>query len=529
MRQCHIMCSRSQQPKPTGRTPASRSTAAIGAREQGDHLHAGSFRTVCKDVKTRWKRTWRARPPMCQESSLEPRVLARQLWEVWTCGISWSEREVSDLAQQVKHPFDGQPTIPDVVKKKKQPSGSPWEEQQASPKGWQVRPEHGVAKRLTSELPRPTSTPRCWPTLKGKPLLLFKRMLQSNKHLDVRVADNSAVIFNVANNVPVSGVFEGRTAYKSIPGNGCGEEWWTSDASLVENSRIGRRTDKGSLRQDHEGSRQGLGLRLTHSQQVDVHTRPRWIPGRRFGIVQGGKTWPIDAFTGSLANRAVSCLENMSVDGADRVASMAKMCVGSGAEFRRCRSGPQHRQGSQGMQASQNAHKVLRFGGGLQAVPAGQQRGVGRCHCSARPRQTRGTQVLPHLVLHVRSGRKYAAIQSDGYGHQTDRCVFSRAAMRRVLWTPSFFHVFGQHCRDGRSCSQVFGFTHRLEMEARGQRPTLQHHGQFSTCRVCGISLVAGQHCLTGRKSECRQDQSDDKTWSISSAGEETQGPPLSS
>ena len=112
-----------------------------------------------------WKRTRRSLPAMCHESWLEPDV---------------QKGEFCDLAQQVTHRFDGQPALPDAM-------GSPWEEQQPSPRGWRVRPEHGVAQRLTSELPRATSTPRCWSTLMGKRLLLFKYMLQSINHSDVRV------------------------------------------------------------------------------------------------------------------------------------------------------------------------------------------------------------------------------------------------------------------------------------------------------------------------------------------------------
>ena len=36
--------------------------------------------------------------------------------EAWTYDIPWSEGEVSDLAQQVKHPFRRKPTMPDTVK-----------------------------------------------------------------------------------------------------------------------------------------------------------------------------------------------------------------------------------------------------------------------------------------------------------------------------------------------------------------------------------------------------------------------------
>ena len=183
-------------------------------------------------------------------------------------------------------------------------------------------------------------------------------MLQSINHPDVRVADIAAVGFNITGNVPPSGVFEARTAYKSIPGNGCGDERWTSDASWWKTPRLkGKPTRewprKSTIRPWRKLPRvKGWAPRPHAPDKLMAMLGPRWIPSRRSGIVEGGKTRPIDAFNKSLVNRAVSCLENMSVDGFDRVADMAKMWVGSAAEFRRCRSGPQHRQGPQGMQES---------------------------------------------------------------------------------------------------------------------------------------------------------------------------------
>ena len=59
-------------------------------------------------------------------------------------------------------------------------------------------------------------------------------------------------------------------------------------------------------------------------QELTALLGPAWVPSRRFGINQGGKTRPDDDDSESLVNRDVTCNETVMVDGVDRVAGTLK-------------------------------------------------------------------------------------------------------------------------------------------------------------------------------------------------------------
>ena len=164
------------------------------------------------------------------------------------------------------------------------------------------------------------------------------------------VADESAAGFNITAHVPVSGVFEVRTADNEVQEHS--REWLWRRAgdvrrTLAENSKAGTGTDEALAQEIHDKTMKEVSNEWasgSHSpEEWTAILGPRWVHSRRFGTVHVNSTAFVDDFAECLVHRAVSCPEKVSVDVVDLVAGHGQHVV-STAELRRRRGDPRHQQ-----------------------------------------------------------------------------------------------------------------------------------------------------------------------------------------
>ena len=86
-----------------------------------------------------------------------------------------------------------------------------------------------------------------------------------------------------------------------------------------------RRIDAEVLRKTRVEVQRGLASGPFLPGQLDEILGPRWVPSRRFGVVQGEKVRPIDDLTASFVNSAATIRDKTSWEGVDGVASVAKL------------------------------------------------------------------------------------------------------------------------------------------------------------------------------------------------------------
>ena len=148
------------------------------------------------------------------------------------------------------------------------------------------------------------------------------------------VADESAAGFNITAHVPVSGVFEVRTADNEVQEHS--REWLWRRAgdvrrTLAENSKAGTGTDEALAQEVYDKTMKEVSNEWasgSHSpEEWTAILGPRWVHSRRFGIVHVNNTAFVDDFAECLVHRAVSCPEKVSVDVVDRVAGHGQHVV----------------------------------------------------------------------------------------------------------------------------------------------------------------------------------------------------------
>jgi len=160
--------------------------------------------------------------------------------------------------------------------------------------------------------------------VKGKRLLLLRRILQEICYEDVDAATSMMTGFPVVGKLPDSLAFPPRhTAARD------------SVRELLEHApeaqkvvAAGRPSDRELDRElfevtEKEARETGL-LRSTTPAELSERYGPRWVPARRFGIMKGKKLRPIDDFSAQGHNATVESAFKVDLGGVDEVIAVAR-------------------------------------------------------------------------------------------------------------------------------------------------------------------------------------------------------------
>ncbi|CAK0833477.1 unnamed protein product [Prorocentrum cordatum] len=319
--------------------PVGRQRSKLGhnvAPEFKKVIPAGSLRTMfdCESpLPTPWSSTM---APSCLLGPLL--FVQRSLWRGCgglNFGVPWAPREILGLALLAKRPFDAPPAVDDDVaaavfdllttplgdiKTKLDATKAQWQDQSAFLRD--------AERRLHEQM-----HPRVQGVLGGKNVLVFQHMFQSVGHADAGVASDAATGFRLVGDFGCCGAFPPKPSDKVEEGRP--KRWLLGQAPAVRASleaaaanqhrAADRRIDAEVLEKTRVEVQRGLASGPFLPGQLDEVLGPRWAPSRRFGVVQGEKVQPIDDLAASFVNGAATIRDEISWEGVDGVASVAKL------------------------------------------------------------------------------------------------------------------------------------------------------------------------------------------------------------
>ena len=159
----------------------------------------------------------------------------------------------------------------------------------------------------------------------------MKQVLSATGHKDTNVMDDVVRGFRITGDLGRTGVFEAKDPEQVKQGDS--QEWLWAQARGVRESlvlsfaeprpfdHVAREVAKNTREEVEKGWASGPFT----TAQLDDALGPCWVPSRRFGVLQGTKVRPIDDFSESMVNNAVTIREKVTVQGVDHIAAVAKM------------------------------------------------------------------------------------------------------------------------------------------------------------------------------------------------------------
>jgi hypothetical protein len=135
--------------------------------------------------------------------------------------------------------------------------------------------------------------------LKGKRLLLFKHLLKEVGYQDQALMDDVVQGFRLSGQLPSSPEFPQtrlRAATLSREQLWCTARW-SQAVALQHKGGRDPPVDEAVYLATQDEVAKGWLLGPYTPQQLEELVGPRWVPSRRFGVVQGGKVRPIDDFS----------------------------------------------------------------------------------------------------------------------------------------------------------------------------------------------------------------------------------------
>jgi len=246
-------------------------------------------------------------------------------------GMPWTTREFTAKAQELKHPFDKDPTLPPSVASVIFTIAT---------KGWQhvAKLRRDTLQHYTSraqELSEPERKlhqqlhPDVEQVVSNKRILLFKEMLRDIGYDDMAVVDLLVQGIKVVGELDRVGIW--RPAPKgpkvSMPMLLAGARQAQSkilrDACRGGKAQVDKDLWECTLDEVESGCLRGP----LSPEELSKRLGNLWIPARRFGIVQNGKLRPIDDFSEFLVNAAFGANEKVSLKGVDQIVAWSRAWI----------------------------------------------------------------------------------------------------------------------------------------------------------------------------------------------------------
>ena len=167
--------------------------------------------------------------------------------------------------------------------------------------------------------------------LKGKRIILWRRLLKDTGYPDLAIADMVTEGFRVTGLAAPSGVYAADLRPPSIPRSDLlrAGRWLRPSVLSAKPLSLDIELDAEVLRLTLAEVEAGW-LRETSLELLQERYGEDWIPNRRFGVRQGGKVRCVDDFSASLVNSAFGVSERISLGGIDEVAAAAKLLRSAG-------------------------------------------------------------------------------------------------------------------------------------------------------------------------------------------------------
>ena len=263
--------------------------------------------------------------------------------ELWGCrgpkvlrgvlGVPWSEGDFADKACEVQHPMDSPPIFPDVVVRAAAWMASATKEQVAAHfeqvlHKWRVRAAELEEDEAALHASMP---PHRAKVLEGKRLRLLSEMLTEIGHEDRSLVSDISCGFRLTGDLGLSGVFPERS--DDDQQELVSKRWlWENAKEIRENIVQSAKRPSGdeALAQEvREISLGEAGRGWIHgplsADEVSAVVGPLWVPSRRFGVVQGDKTRPVDDFSEGFVNASTLCREKLTLMSVDDLAGVCKL------------------------------------------------------------------------------------------------------------------------------------------------------------------------------------------------------------